>query len=129
MGLEVITVILTSLMYLGFGLALFFFPVELLKKAGIFLSDPVGIMEARAFYGGLEIGLGLFILTSYFILDLRYGFLLCIFLLFFTLLGRVYGLVVDSAWSNYFLYAVLMEGSIFLLNLLSFIRMTRKLGQ
>lgn len=107
-------------MYLGFGLVLLFNPVELLKGCGIYLSDPVGIMEVRSFYGGLEIGLGAFIMLSYYIFEPKYAVMLGSFLLFFTLVGRFYGLVVDSAWSNYFIYAVAVEGSIFLLNAYSF---------
>lgn len=118
-----ITITLTALMYLGFGLALFFYPVELLKNAGISLTDPVGIMEARSFYGGLEIGLGSFILALYYFYEPKLAVLLCIFLLFFTLLGRFYGLFVDGAWSRYFVYAVLIEGTFFILNIFSYFKL------
>ena len=116
MSFSLVIVAITSLMYLSFGVALFFYPGELLKKIGIIFLDPVGIMEVRAFYGGLEIGLGLFILVSYYLFEPRYALLLSIFILFFTLVGRAYGTVVDSAWSNYLIYAVIIEGSLLLLN-------------
>ena len=119
MNLISTTVFLTSIMYLGFGVALFFFPVELLAKAKIFLSDPVGIMEARSFYGGLEIGLGLFLLTSLYVFEPICPITLGIFLLSFTLLGRLYGLFIDGAGSSYLLYATLIEGVVLVLNLAS----------
>jgi len=115
----------SSLMYLGFGIAIFFFPVEVLSKAKIFLSDPIGIMEARSFYGGLEIGLGAFILYSYFVFEPLCPILLTLFLLSFTLLGRIYGYFIDSAASAYLIYALLIEGSIFVMNLISFLKLSK----
>jgi hypothetical protein len=120
-----ITVMFSSLMYLGFGIAIFFFPVEVLSKAKIFLSDPIGIMEARSFYGGLEIGLGAFILYSYFVFEPLCPILLTLFLLSFTLLGRIYGYFIDSAASAYLIYALLIEGSIFVMNLISFLKLSK----
>lgn len=123
-SITLIAVLACALMYLGFGIALLLFPVILLKNAGIFLNDPVGIMEARSFYGGLEIGLGLFLLYSYFKVDPKYAVLLSLFLLFFTLVGRFYGLVADAAWSRYFIYAISLEGTVFLLNVISYFKLT-----
>ncbi len=51
----------SSLMFLGFGLAFLFRPVETAKLVDIPLPQPTGRIEIRAFYGGLEIALALFL--------------------------------------------------------------------
>jgi len=123
MNLSLFSVLVTALMYLGFGVLLFFYPVEFLKKAKIFLDHPVGIMEARSFYGGLEIGLGLFLIYSYIQFEPKVSLVMGIFLLSFTLIGRLYGMFVDSAWSSYLLYALIIEGVVLGLNLVSYLRL------
>ena len=47
--------------FLGFGLWLLVDPVGALAKIGIVSTSKVGEVELRAFYGGMEIGLGLFV--------------------------------------------------------------------
>ena len=52
---------LCALGFLVFGLWLLVDPVGALGKIGIQASDKVGLVELRAFYGGMEIGLALFL--------------------------------------------------------------------
>jgi len=52
---------LCALGFLGFGLWLLVEPAGTLAKIGIDASSPIGLVELRAFYGGLELGLGLFL--------------------------------------------------------------------
>jgi hypothetical protein len=47
---------------LGFGLLMLIAPAALLASIGIVLQSPEALSEIRAFYGGLEIGLGLALL-------------------------------------------------------------------
>ena len=59
----VIVLVLAALGFLGFGLWLVVDPVGGLAGVDIAGSTPAGVIELRAFYGGLEVGLGLFLLA------------------------------------------------------------------
>jgi len=52
---------LCALGFLGFGLWMLLAPAGALSKIGVEATSPVGLVELRAFYGGLELGLGLFL--------------------------------------------------------------------
>ena len=52
---------LCALGFFGFGLWLLVDPAGALGKIGIAALSPTGTVELRAFYGGMEIGLGLFL--------------------------------------------------------------------
>lgn len=118
-SITTITLFTLMLMYLGFGVALFFYP-SLLSNAEIYLSHPTAVMEARAFYGGLEIGLGIFFACSLFQKERRIQAVqLGALLLSFTLIGRVYGGFVDGVKGNYLWIAILVETPIWILSLLS----------
>lgn len=54
---------LAGLGFLGFGLAFLVSPLPTLAAAGLVLEGPVAATELRAFYGGLEVGLGVFLLA------------------------------------------------------------------
>ena len=117
--LQLITLGAAGLMYLGFGL-LFFFQPRVLEKAKIMLSHPTGIMEVRSFYGGLEIGLGLFLLYALINESLRWpALLLTALVLGFILAGRLFGTYVDGIEGNYLYYALAIESPIWLLALAS----------
>ncbi|MFA6618752.1 MAG: DUF4345 family protein [Candidatus Neomarinimicrobiota bacterium] len=45
--------------FFGFGIVLFIAP-GLMETAGVKIIDPAGSIEIRAFYGGVEMGLGMF---------------------------------------------------------------------
>lgn len=55
--------ILAGIGFLGFGLWLLIDPAGGLAKVGIAGSTPTGRIELRAFYGGMEIGLGAFLIA------------------------------------------------------------------
>ena len=57
----IIVLALCALGFLGFGAWLLVEPTGALAKIGIGATTPTGLVELRAFYGGLEIGLGLFL--------------------------------------------------------------------
>jgi hypothetical protein len=52
---------LCALGFFAFGLWLLLDPAGALGKIGIKASSATGLVELRAFYGGMEIGLGLFV--------------------------------------------------------------------
>jgi hypothetical protein len=58
----VVLLILAGAGFLGFGLWLIVDPAGGLATVGIAASNPAGLIELRALYGGLELGLGIFLL-------------------------------------------------------------------
>lgn len=56
-----IVLALTSLMHLGFGIAYTFWPVKMASLTKYELTAPLAVTEMRAFYGGLELGLAVFL--------------------------------------------------------------------
>lgn len=55
---------IAGLCFLGFGAAFLIAPLETLGATGIVLSGDLAATELRAFYGGLEVGLGLLLLAA-----------------------------------------------------------------
>lgn len=60
-----IVLVLCALGFLGFGLWLLIDPAAL-EKIGIATTSRTGQVELRAFYGGMELGLGAFLLVCAF---------------------------------------------------------------
>jgi len=58
-----ISLLLTALVFGGFGAVLFADP-RILEHAGVVAAGPMGVAELRAFYGGLELGLAAFFLLA-----------------------------------------------------------------
>lgn len=54
---------LAGLGFLGFGVAFLIDPVAPMAAIGFDVADEAGVTELRAFYGGMETGLALFILA------------------------------------------------------------------
>lgn len=50
----------TGLIYVLLGMAFALWPTEWAAKVGLVLDHPDAVIEIRAFYGGLELGLGAF---------------------------------------------------------------------
>ncbi|RZA07862.1 MAG: DUF4345 domain-containing protein [Proteobacteria bacterium] len=57
---------ITALAFLAFGIYGLFFPERMLGPSGVMLPVPAARGEMRAFYGGFEIGFGLFLLMAAF---------------------------------------------------------------
>jgi hypothetical protein len=64
-----ITLWLGGLGFLGFGIAFLVAPLQSLAAAGVSVSGNLAAAELRAFYGGLEVALGVLLIAS----DLRPG--------------------------------------------------------
>lgn len=60
MRLARVSLILAAIAYAGFGVATLFFP-SVLGIVGVELTRPAAATEIRAFYGGLELGMALFL--------------------------------------------------------------------
>lgn len=65
-----VVLVLCALGFLGFGLWLLSDPAAL-EKIGIAATSKIGQVELRAFYGGMELGLGVFLLLCAFRPDLQ----------------------------------------------------------
>ncbi len=59
-----ITLWLSGLGFLGFGLACLIAPLAVLGAVDVVVSGPIAATEIRAFYGGLEIGLGALLIAA-----------------------------------------------------------------
>lgn len=62
---RILVLALAGLGFLGFGVAITLDPAGVLAAVGI-LGTPAGVVELQAFYGGLELGLGTFLLACAF---------------------------------------------------------------
>ena len=56
-----VVLVLLGLMFLGFGLAFLLRPTQMAQMVSIELPEATAKTEIRAFYGGLEIGLAVFL--------------------------------------------------------------------
>ncbi len=61
--LTLVVLLLSSLSLLGFGLALTIAPISVLADIDVTVTGAIADTEIRAFYGGLEIALGLLVLA------------------------------------------------------------------
>ncbi len=87
---------LAALLFAGFGLASLFQPERIAGMVGIQPSTTAGRSEIRAVYGGLELGLGAFLV--YCALDaqrLELGLLLVVLTYGAAAVGRMIGIALD----------------------------------
>lgn len=61
-----VILVLLAMSFIGFGLAFTLKPLEMAQVLDISLFTPTARTDFRALYGGLEIGLGVFLLTCAF---------------------------------------------------------------
>ena len=110
----VLVLVLAGLSFLGFGVGLWLYPGTL-AKVGI-VADAGGVVELRAFYGGLETGLGLFLLACAACAPWRRaGLWLVLLANAFTGLGRAAALLAGGEYQPFFGYALAWEGGFALL--------------
>ena len=101
---------LAGLGFLGFGAWLVFDPVGGLAGVGIAGTTPAGVIELRAFYGGLEIGLGLFLLLCAAQPDWRTPGLWLVLLSNLAIgVTRLYGIGDSGVFNNFFAAALVWE--------------------
>ena len=95
----------------GLGLAYFVQPHEMTNLSGMLLMEPAAITDVRAYYGGLQMGLGMFLLLACRQPALLRGALTLLVLLYCALaLARLGGLWLDGGLQQTFnLTALLLE--------------------
>ena len=100
-----------ALILAGFGLAYLVKPHELANLSGMLLMAPAAITDVRAYYGGLQMGLGMFLLLACRQVELLRGALTLLVLLYCALaLARLGGLWLDGGLQQTFnLVALLFE--------------------
>lgn len=96
---------------MGFGLAYFIKPQEMANLTGMLLMAPAAVTDVRAYYGGLQLGLGVFMLLALARLDLLRPALSLLVLIYAAVaLGRLSGLWLDGGEQQTFnLYAMIFE--------------------
>lgn len=101
---------LAGLGFLGFGLWFLVDPIGPLAAIGITATGAPAAAEFRAFYGGLEVGLGLLMLVAAVKPDWRTaGLWLVIATNGGIAAGRLIGVAVDGVWVPFFTYALVWE--------------------
>ena len=101
---------LAGLGFLGFGLWFLVDPIGPLADIGITATGAPAATEFRAFYGGLEVGLGLLMLVAAAKPDWRMaGLWLVIATNGGIAAGRLLGVAIDGVWVPFFTYALVWE--------------------
>ncbi len=107
---RIIVLILAGLGFWGFGLWFLFDPITPLKIIGIQVSGEAAPIEFRAFYGGLEIALGIYLIACGLSARLHTPGL------WLTLLSnagiglvRLASIAVSGQWADFFAYALIWE--------------------
>lgn len=101
---------LGALMYGLLGLLFLFVPKRLEEKLGLRYDSPAAITEIRAFYGGLELGLAVFLV--YCIAQpaaLRPGLWALVLVALGSALGRAFGLVMDGKSESFTVTYLIFE--------------------
>jgi hypothetical protein len=99
-------------MFLYFGILLYVRPAALSDTVPLQLTDPTAVAEIRAFYGGLEIGLGAFIVAAGIIRAFLCPGLWLLFAISAGLtLGRITGIAVDHASGSFIFIALAVESA------------------
>ena len=100
---------LASLGFLGFGTAALIAPVQVMAGADLVLTDARAIVEIRAFYGGLELALGVLLLLA---IKAKYqsaGLILGFASYFGIAIARALGMIIGGASSSFLWFALVTE--------------------
>lgn len=99
------------LLLAGFGLAYFIYPQETANLSGMLLMEPAAVTDVRAYYGGLQLALAVWLVMALLRGDLLRPALMLLVLLYASLgLARLGGLWLDGgAQQTFNLYAMLFE--------------------
>lgn len=106
----IIVLLLAGLGFLAFGAWLLVDPTGGLARVGIGSLNTGGTIELRAFYGGLEVGLGLFLLACAWHPEWRVPGLWLVLLANLAIgLARVYGIASTGVFNAFFGWALAWE--------------------
>ena len=103
------TLWLGGLGFLAFGIAFLVAPLDTLAAAGIRLEGDTAATELRAFYGGLEVALGLLLLAADLRGARRHGLILCLASYGGIGAARALGIVIAGGASPFLWYALATE--------------------
>ena len=105
-----IVLVLTGLIYLAFGIFFLVDPEQAATMVSYSLGGPTAFTEARAFYGGLEIGLAAFLVVCACVRQfVPVGLLATLLLCGGTAAGRLVGMAVDGSRSTVVLVSLATE--------------------
>jgi hypothetical protein len=105
-----LVLLLFGLMFLGFGLAFAVAPWGMAQLVGLQAMSPQAVTELRAFYGGLEIGLGTFLLACAVTGRWMHAGLQCLLVICAGIAaGRVFGIAIDDSASPFIWSALATE--------------------
>ncbi|GAB2489423.1 DUF4345 family protein [Arenimonas alkanexedens] len=106
---RIAVLVLAALGFLGFGLAIVAAPEAVLATVGI-SGTTAGLVELRAFYGGLELGLGAFLLICAAKPSWRAPGLLSVALINGGIaLARLLGIALSGEFTGFFAGALVWE--------------------
>ena len=106
----IVLLTLAGIGFLGFGLWLIVDPAGGLATVGIVAVNPAGLIELRALYGGLELGLGIYLLMCAARADWRRAGLWAVWLGNGGIgLTRLAGIASTGVFVPFFAYALVWE--------------------
>lgn len=98
-----------ALLLAGFGLAYFIRPQEMANLSGMLLMEPASITDVRAYYGGLQLGLALYLVLALLRADLLRPALMLLVLLYASLFfARLGGLWLDGGLQQTFNLTIML---------------------
>jgi hypothetical protein len=116
MRIDSLALALGGLGFLGFGAVMLVAPQTAMAALGLNLPDGVPTTEIRAFYGGLELGLGVLLLAAMRKVQYRRaGLLLGAVSYGAVASARVIGMLVDGSGGGFLLSALAVEATLALL--------------
>ena len=126
---RILVLALAGLGFLGFGLWFLVDPIGPLAAIGITATGAPAATEFRAFYGGLEVGLGALMLVAAAKPQWRIpGLWLVLATNGGIAAGRLLGIAIDGVWVPFFTYALVWEVGFALLAAVA-VRQTGKTAQ
>jgi hypothetical protein len=115
---------LAGLGFIAFGVAFLVDPLGTLRATGIAIDGDLAATELRAFYGGLEVGLGGFLIATDLIAGMRRtGLLLCSASYGSIGLARLLGIALAGAGTPFLWFALATELTFGVLGLVAWRRL------
>ena len=119
MKFSVLVLLLNGVFALLFGIAMVLFPDSMFEMAtGDSLGTASALIDVRAVYGGLSIGLGMWQLFCA-LGEVRLGLLSAVFAYFGIVMARIFGLLASHPANQTMYIFLAMEIAFLLLNLLA----------
>jgi len=99
----------STLAFIGIGISFIAFPESLLEVVGIHAPAGSPLTDIRAIYGGIDLGVGLFLLYCLVRSEVRLGLIASALILFSLAAGRSVGLVLDGEQDAITFYLLAVE--------------------